>query len=175
MFLAEDWENRRHLQSAYSNMTLYYAMARGTGKGFVRSIPFTSHAKITYTLSQNDWFEIETGLADLCVALFESGATRVQASIQGQKPWSSIHEFKKSIEIGIPRKSYNLMSIHLLAVLVLGKIKKFAALISYGKLHGFSNIYVADASIIPEATGVNPQATVMAFAMRVANSFIQKN
>jgi len=33
-------------------------------------------------------------------------------------------------------------------------------------VHGAENLYVADASLIPEAPGVNPQASVMALARR---------
>ena len=39
---------------------------------------------------------------------------------------------------------------------------------SHGKLHGFDNVFINDSSLLPEATGVNPQGTVMAVARRNA-------
>ena len=39
------------------------------------------------------------------------------------------------------------------------------------RVHGYDNLYVCDASIFPEALGVNPQLSVMAFA-HYASSFI---
>lgn len=38
----------------------------------------------------------------------------------------------------------------------------------YGALHGYQNLYVADASLIPSAVGANPAATISALAERVA-------
>lgn len=42
------------------------------------------------------------------------------------------------------------------------------------KVHGFSNLFVCDASVFPTAVGVNPQVTVMALATMTADH-IQKN
>jgi choline dehydrogenase-like flavoprotein len=38
---------------------------------------------------------------------------------------------------------------------------------------GTANVFVNDASLLPTAPGVNPQATVMAFAIRNARHFIE--
>ena len=43
---------------------------------------------------------------------------------------------------------------------------------SFGLVHGASNVYVNDASLLPTAPGVNPQASVMAFAIRNARRFV---
>jgi choline dehydrogenase-like flavoprotein len=43
---------------------------------------------------------------------------------------------------------------------------------SYGKLSGMENLYVNDASMLPDSPGVNPQGSVMAFARRNALRFI---
>ena len=174
MFIAEDWENRSHMLNSYSNMGMYYSMARGTGNGIVRPIPFSKHAYVGYKLSDSDWRHLENGLYNLGLALFEVGATKIQPSIFGMKAWSNIDELQKAFELGLPRKLFNLMTIHLFSSIRMGENPKLSAANSFGKLHGLANIYVADASLIPEAPGVNPQATVMALALRVAENFIMK-
>ena len=66
------------------------------------------------------------------------------------------------------------MTIHLFSSIGMGEDPKLSQANSFGKLHEFNNVYVADSSLIPEAPGVNPQATVMALALRVAKNFIER-
>ena len=40
-------------------------------------------------------------------------------------------------------------------------------------MHGTRNVYVNDASLLPDAPGVNPQASVMAIAIRNARRFVE--
>ena len=40
-----------------------------------------------------------------------------------------------------------------------------------GKVHDVDNVYVNDAALLPDAPGVNPQASVMAVAIRNARRF----
>ena len=48
----------------------------------------------------------------------------------------------------------------------MGEDKSRCATDSYGKIHGYENVYISDASLIPEAPGVNPQGSIMALAYR---------
>ena len=43
---------------------------------------------------------------------------------------------------------------------------------SWGKLHGMDNVWVNDASILPDCTGVNPQLTIMMQALRTAQAIL---
>ena len=43
---------------------------------------------------------------------------------------------------------------------------------SWGKVHGLSGLYIADASLIPSSIHVNPQITIMALSMRVARKIV---
>jgi choline dehydrogenase-like flavoprotein len=45
---------------------------------------------------------------------------------------------------------------------------------SHGLVNGTSNVYVNDASLLPDAPGVNPQASVMAVAIRNVRRFIDR-
>ena len=49
-----------------------------------------------------------------------------------------------------------------------GRGPRRAAADSFGLVHGADNVYVNDASLLPDAPGVNPQASVMAIAVRNA-------
>ena len=173
MFLAEDWCNREHMLPSYDHMGMYYAMARGSGEGSVTNLPFSKHPMIRYQLSEMDWTSIEAGVKNLSLALFESGARKIQPSISGMQAWKSIDEMRNSLRNRLPRARCNLMSIHLFSSIGMGENKLLCAADSFGKIHDVRNLYVADASLIPESPGVNPQATVMAFALRVAANFIE--
>jgi choline dehydrogenase-like flavoprotein len=60
------------------------------------------------------------------------------------------------------------MTIHLFGSCPMGEKEDACPVDSFGRVHGFENLVVADASIIPEAPGVNPQATIMALGFRNA-------
>jgi cholesterol oxidase len=44
----------------------------------------------------------------------------------------------------------------------------------YGRVFGYKNLYIADASIIPSSLGVNPSLTISAVALRVARRIVQE-
>ena len=68
------------------------------------------------------------------------------------------------------------MSIHLFGSCIPGNNLDYCATDSFGKVYKYDNLYICDASQIPEAIGVNPQATVMAMSLRnIRNFFINKN
>jgi choline dehydrogenase-like flavoprotein len=64
------------------------------------------------------------------------------------------------------------MSIHLFGSCPMGQDQTFFPVDGAGKLHHADNVFVADASALPGAPGVNPQATIMAFAFRIADQFL---
>jgi choline dehydrogenase-like flavoprotein len=66
------------------------------------------------------------------------------------------------------------MTIHLFSSCPMGENKKICAVDSFGKVHGFKNLYVADASLLCTAPGVNPQGSIMAIARRNALHFLGK-
>ena len=44
---------------------------------------------------------------------------------------------------------------------------------AFGRVHDTDNVFVNDASLLPDAPGVNPQASVMAIAIRNARRFAE--
>ena len=60
------------------------------------------------------------------------------------------------------------MTVHLCSTVRWARIVRRCAADSFGRVHGSKNVYVNDASLLPDAPGVNPQASVMAIAIRNA-------
>jgi choline dehydrogenase-like flavoprotein len=64
------------------------------------------------------------------------------------------------------------MTVHLTGTVPLGEDTGRCAADSHGRLHGFENLFVNDASMLPQAPGINPQGTLMAMAHRNADFFL---
>ena len=59
-------------------------------------------------------------------------------------------------------------SAHLMGGCKMGDDPRTSVTNSWGKVHGFNDLYVADASLFPSCSEVNPYLTIMALADRVA-------
>jgi choline dehydrogenase-like flavoprotein len=64
------------------------------------------------------------------------------------------------------------MTVHLCSTVPMGELAGQTGADSFGRVHGCTNVFVNDASLLPTAPGVNPQASVMAFAIRNARRFV---
>jgi choline dehydrogenase-like flavoprotein len=152
-------------------------MVRGTGKGKIRVMPFSLEPLVSYELSKTDWKNMALGAKYLAEVMFAAGAEQVFPSIEAHRGWSKIEEVNEETKNhNFPITKTYLSTVHLFGSCPLGENRNpsnpLCVTDSYGKLHGYENIFVADASIIPEAPGVNPQITVMGLAYRVADAFL---
>lgn len=171
MSVAEDYERRKHLLDKLQYCGVYYAMIKPEGKGGIKNIPFTQDPLVNYKLTTKDWYTLFQGLDYLQQAMFAVGAKQVFPSVAKHVGWThkaSLVEIEK-----INKKETNLMTIHLFSSCPMGEDRTQCAVNSFGKLHGYENMYLSDASIIPEAMGTNPQGTIMALALRNARHFIE--
>jgi choline dehydrogenase-like flavoprotein len=64
------------------------------------------------------------------------------------------------------------MTIHLFSSCPMGEDKRRCVADSFGRVHGQEELYIADASLLCTAPGVNPQGSIMAFARRNALHFL---
>jgi hypothetical protein len=171
MNIAEDFERRQNLIPNIDKLGIYYAMIRPESSGKIIALPNINNPIVKYDLSKNDWGKIKLGLDYLMQAMFASDAKKVFPSIYGSTAYSTY----KKYQCDIPHyalKHYNLMTIHLFSSCPMGENKALTAVDSYGKLHNIKNLFIADGSIIPEAPGTNPQATIMAITLRNIKHFL---
>jgi choline dehydrogenase-like flavoprotein len=174
MSIAEDWENRRWLLQEWRNCGMYYAMVRGVGTGTVRPMPGLAEPLVRYALAGVDWTNLGLGVARLGQAMFAAGATHVYPSIAGHPGWTSLDSCIEFAHRALPANRTNLMTIHLFSSCPPGEDLVRCATDSFGRIHGTENVFLADASQIPEAPGVNPQLTIMAMALRNAEAFLAR-
>ena len=170
--LAEDWATRREWLSDYDYYAIYYVMIRPDGVGSIRALPGLTEPIVGYRLTERDWRSLGQGAKNLASALLAVGAQRVVPSIRGHPGWSSRIELDVAPPNNLPRDRAALMSIHLFASCALGYDPSFHCTDEFGRLYGSDNVVVADGSILPGAPGVNPQATIMALALRNAEAFL---
>ena len=75
----------------------------------------------------------------------------------------------------LPRAAVSLVTVHAFSSCPSGERRDRCAADSFGRVYGFENLYLNDASILPDSPGVNPQGTIMAMARRNAQSFVSSN
>lgn len=112
---------------------------------------------------------------------FAAGARRVHAPAM-QKFLITREEMDK-IENLITEQNFKLGKVsisaaHLMGGCRMGENPQTSVTNSWGKVHGFKDLYVADSSLFPAASEVNPYLTIMALADRVAEGMtkdLEKN
>ena len=72
----------------------------------------------------------------------------------------------------LTRNRANLMTVHLTSTVRMGEDRRATAADSFGRVWGFENLRVNDASLLPDAPGVNPQAAIMTIAARNTDHFL---
>lgn len=163
----------REVRRDWTRMATYYSMITGEGFGTVRALPKCNDPLVRYKITENDRRDLAEGLRKLCQALFESGASELYPSVTNSVPFRSLDELS-ALPNALPNGLANLMTIHLFSSCPMGEDPAKCATDSFGRVHGFKNLFVNDASLLCTAPGVNPQGSVMAFARRNTLKFLGK-
>jgi choline dehydrogenase-like flavoprotein len=124
-----------------------------------------------YDLSAADTRHLSIGLARLATILLAAGATDVYPSVWGLPRIRTEQEAVRWLDEALPRRALGLVTVHAFSSCPIGERKDRCAANSYGKVFGYSNLYINDASMLPDSPGVNPQGAVMSLARRNARYF----
>ncbi|MBD2482739.1 GMC family oxidoreductase [Planktothrix sp. FACHB-1365] len=161
------------VEKQWQNMAIYYAMITGEGSGTVRNIPFYQNPFVRYKLTSQDLKDLSEALQKLALLLFEADAKILYPSISNTSPLTHPQDLSTIAE-KLPVKQTNLMTVHVFSSCPMGENLQKCAVNSFGQVHGFNNLYIADASLLCTAPGVNPQGSIMAIARRNALKFLDK-
>jgi choline dehydrogenase-like flavoprotein len=172
MTLSDNWSRSQHAMKDWRQMALYHAACRGTSLGKVRCFPINNEAVVQYTLSERDRMHLTLGIARLGEALFAAGARKLYPGLRRPAEINSVEECRRMAENPLPLADMSVSTVHVFSSCPMGEDRERCAVDSFGQVHGFKNLRIADASIIPDSPGVNPQGTTMALALRNARHFI---
>lgn len=169
--LSDNWDPEK--MGDLDNFASYYVGVRGRGQGSVRPSVLGDDGTICrYELADEDVLNISNGLARISMLLLAAGATEVYPAVRGVGPISTEKEAIRWLDERLPTNSISLTTVHAFSSVPIGERSDKCAANSYGKLRGWDNLYVNDASMLPDSPGVNPQGSVMALARRNAQSFL---
>jgi choline dehydrogenase-like flavoprotein len=157
----DDWEH----------VVVYYAAIRSEGSGRVVSVPGLRDPIVTYRLTEGDMSRLARGLVHLGEVLLASGATELYPSVADGAVVRRADELVHWWD-AVTRARTNLMTVHLTSSVRMGENASSVGADSFGRVWGLHNLRVNDASLLPDAPGVNPQGTIMALAVRNSDHFL---
>jgi choline dehydrogenase-like flavoprotein len=105
--------------------------------------------------------------------LLAAGASEVYPCVYGLPKITSELDSVRWLDETLPRSALSLTTVHGFSTCPIGERPERCAADSYGKVHGLTNLYLGDASMLPDSPGINPQGTIMAIARRNALNFAQ--
>lgn len=165
--LTDSWPAMRDAVTSWREIAVYYAAITSEGRGRVIALPALRDPLVTYHLTRRDRDLLGQGLARLALVMLAAGADEVYPSFRDAPIVRSRADLARATA-AFSAAAASVMTVHLCSTVPMGEDRSRAAADSFGRLHTADNVYVNDASLLPDAPGVNPQASVMAIAIRNA-------
>jgi hypothetical protein len=157
--------------AAWEDVVVYYAAIRSDGSGRVTALPGFKAPLVTYKMTDADQSRLARGLLHLGEVLLAAGAIELYPSIAGGPVARKPADLVDWWEAFTPTTA-NLMTVHLTSTVRMGDDQRHTGADSFGQVWGFRNLRINDASLLPDAPGVNPQAAIMTIAARNAAEFL---
>jgi choline dehydrogenase-like flavoprotein len=126
---------------------------------------------VTYSLTEGDVSRLARGLVHLGELLLAAGATELHPSVRGGTVARRLDDVGSWWD-QVTRARANVMTVHMTSSVRMGENRRRTGADSFGRVWGYGNLRVNDASLIPDAPGVNPQAAIMAIATRNCDQFL---
>jgi choline dehydrogenase-like flavoprotein len=169
--LAESSTDFEDALADWEHVSVYYAAIRTEGSGRVIGVPGLQSPIVSYRLTDGDLSRLARGLVHLGEVLLAAGATELYPSLRGG-PVVRRSEGLVDWWSGVSRSRANLMTVHLTSTVRMGEDRSRTGTDSFGRVWGVRNLRVNDASLLPDAPGVNPQGAIMAIAARNCEQFL---
>ncbi|MGQ0823425.1 MAG: FAD-dependent oxidoreductase [Actinomycetota bacterium] len=155
----------------WEQVAVYYAAIRSEGSGMVLALPGLRAPLVTYNLTEGDMSRLARALVHLGEVLLAAGASELYPSVTGAGVARAPEDLARWWD-AVTRSRANLMTVHLTSTVRIGEDRSRTGADSFGRVWGLRNLHVNDASLVPDAPGVNPQGTIMALAARNCDHFL---
>jgi len=176
--LAVAWRSRRQhsdLIARMRNVATMFALTRDRDPGCV---DLDDEAYIRYRVSDFDGENLLAGLTGIFDLGFAAGAQRMMTlhadPIEIERAqWNAMARSELAARlkrIGVAPNRQIFFSAHQMGTAAIGSDSKSSVIGPDGRVWGYENLLVADASVFPQSSGVNPMLTIMAMANRIAEA-----
>ncbi len=145
------------------------AMVADRGVGSVLSV--RGEPLVRYDIDPADIAKLRVAMEAMGRLLFAAGAVEVLTGLPGATTVTSPEALRDMLQRSNPR-SLHLAAFHPTGTAAAGADEQFCPVDQTGRLRGVNGVWVADASILPSCPEVNPQLSIMAMAMAVADEVI---
>jgi choline dehydrogenase-like flavoprotein len=163
-----------HIMDELQRSAILIALTRDRDPG---SIDLDDEAAIRYALAPFDAENALAGLAGAVDVAFAAGAQKVRTlhvtplelRAKDWNPEARSAFAARLRAIGVAPNRQPLFSAHQMGTAAMGTDRTRSVVDARGRVWGYENVFVADASLFPQSSGVNPMLTIMALARRVAS------
>jgi choline dehydrogenase-like flavoprotein len=178
----------KELMMKYDRCTPILILARDKDSTGVVRYDDKENVIVDFTLSNRDRQSIMAGVERALSILVAAGAREVHTGQFGVEPF----HFKDNeesrvdnprfvawkqqvINYGFPKDGAGVFCAHQMGTNRMGISPKVSVTKPTGETWEVKNLFVADASVFPTASGVNPMVTTEAIALHIADCIINKN
>ncbi|KAK3997873.1 hypothetical protein QBC44DRAFT_279214 [Cladorrhinum sp. PSN332] len=172
------------LAAKYRHLNSYISIVRDRDAGYIYRDPNTGRPRVSYTPSDFDRANNLIGVVALARILFAGGAREIHPCFPGFEPFirpddaeKAERRFKKWLEKlkahGNKPPGTTFVSAHQMGSCRMSAKAKDGVVDPRGRVWGTEGLYVADASVFPTASGVNPMVTTMAIADMIAQGLCE--
>ncbi|MBI2701510.1 MAG: GMC family oxidoreductase [Mycobacterium sp.] len=151
------------------HVATFGAMVADQGVGSVHSV--RGETVVRYDIAPADIAKLRVALQAMGKLLFAAGAVEVLTGLPGGATVKSEAELRDVLARTNPR-SLHLAAFHPTGTAAAGADEQVCPVDATGRLRGVDGVWVADASILPSCPEVNPQVSIMALALAVADEVV---
>ncbi|EXM19432.1 Glucose-methanol-choline oxidoreductase, C-terminal [Fusarium oxysporum f. sp. vasinfectum] len=178
------------LITKYRHMEAYIAITRDRDSGQVTADPINGTPRLVYTPSKFDANNNLRGMLGLAKILYVQGALEIHPILPGLEPFirepetlkngvdsssgatdAKFSQWLKKMEAHgnkTPDTPYG--SAHQMGTCRMSTKESDGVVDEFGRVWGCENLIVADASVFPSASGVNPMVTTMAICEHIGSA-----
>jgi choline dehydrogenase-like flavoprotein len=152
--------------AAYDRMASFGALISDTSSGriFARGHrPF-----VWYWMNRDDVRRLLRGISIVSRIFLAAGAREVYPGVRQRAVLRRMEDAEMLAHLSVRAADLDMMAFHPMGTVRMGNDPARCAVAPTGEVHGVAGLYVADASLFPTSTRVNPQITIMALATRIA-------
>lgn len=166
------WVGRRlvDLLAEYRRLAMFGFMIEDSAHGEVRAGPRRGTPLVTYSLTRDDVERLQRATAVLANLFLAAGARRVYPMVPGLEELSTVEEVRRLSAMRLAPSAFDVTAYHPLGTCRMGIDPATSVVGPDFETHEVERLFIADGSVVNGPLGVNPQLTIMALALRAAET-----